>query len=366
MEFTVQKANLMAAMDVAIRAIPSKCNMPVLYNFLIEVKEMDGTITSTDMSTSIVTRFTCMSAEDGQLCVDAKTLMAAVKKMGKADVTFRTDGDKVIVTGAKARYEFPIVTDIEGQYPLPQKVDDAISFTVSESRFRDMIDGVSFSASPANANKVLTCVNLRVDKGKLRLATTDLVRVSIRKDTVECADNINVNIPLKTMVDLGKSLGDGDLTIEATRFFAKFTFGQTTMISRLVDGRFFNIDQLFDKGSPNINVDVDLKEFAESIDRALVIVNQDKSDKTPIVLDIQDDVINVSLRTTISNFDEEIACQKSGDDIKIGLNANYVLDVLKATGEEKLKIGLYNANSPIFIVDEIDDAYAYIVLPISI
>lgn len=361
MQFTVQKANLAAAMDVAFRAIPSKTTTPLLYNFLIEVDGTDGIITSTDMSTSIKTHFVCMATEPGKMCVDAKMLMQAVKKMGKADISLQTDEQKVIVTGVKARYEFPIRSDVD-EYPDMPVIADANKITVDANQFKEMIDGVAFSVGQNISQKIYTAINLSVKDKLLRLTSTDMTRVSIRQKDINYEDDFNVNVPCKTMTELAKSLDGGDLTIEASNINIRFTFGQTTICARLIDGKFFDVDQMF-KTKPTINVKCDKRDLMESIDRSLVIVGQEK---TPIVFDVKDDYVKLSIKTNVSNFDEDVACEKTGDDIRIGLNPNFALDALKVTDATDVKIAMHNANSPLFILDELADEYAYIILPVNI
>jgi DNA polymerase-3 subunit beta len=361
MQFTVQKANLAAAMDVAFRAIPSKTTTPLLYNFLIEVDGTDGIITSTDMSTSIKTHFVCMATEPGKMCVDAKMLMQAVKKMGKADISLQTDEQKVIVTGAKARYEFPIRSDVD-EYPDMPVIADANKITVDANQFKEMIDGVAFSVGQNISQKIYTAINLSVKDKLLRLTSTDMTRVSIRQKDINYEDDFNVNVPCKTMTELAKSLDGGDLTIESSNINIRFTFGQTTICARLIDGKFFDVDQMF-KTKPTINVKCDKRDLMESIDRSLVVVGQEK---TPIVFDVKDDYVKMSIKTNVSNFDEDVTCEKTGDDIRIGLNPNFALDALKVTDATDVKIAMHNANSPLFILDEVADEYAYIILPVNI
>jgi len=359
MEFTVQKANLESAMDVAIRAIPKHTTMPILYTFLFEVEGTKGVITATDMGTSIRTEFTCMATEGGKMCVDAKTLVSAVKKMGKSDITFKTEDNAVIVTGAKARYEMPIRADVD-EYPELQEIKDSTKFTIDGDVFSKMIDGVAFSASTKENNKLLTGINLWTKNGKLRLTALDLVRVAIRSTEVDCKEDINTVVPLKAMTELAKSIYDMDVDIEYTRFHIRFTFGNTTMIARLIDGNYFNVDQIL-KNEPDIHVKVDKKELMETIDRALVV----QTDNVPIVFDIKDNIISTSYLTNISKFDEDVECEKTGDDIRIGLNPKYVLDALKAADDDEIVLNMHNSNSPMFIADD-EGTYIYIVLPVNI
>ena len=362
MNFTVQKANLVSAMDVAIRAIPSKSTMPLLYCFLIEVEGDTGYITSTDMGTSIRTRFSCMAIEDGKMCVEAKTLLTAVKKMGKADITFETDGNMVIVTGAKARYELP--TSPVDDYPSLPSIKDTTKFFVDGDVLRSMIDGVSFSASTTEkGNKVLMGINLFMDKGKLRLTALDLIRVAIRFAENECDENVNVVVPLKTMVELSKSIIDEDVEVEVSKINIRFTFGNTTMIARLIDGNFFNVDQIL-RHKPTIYVKCNKKELMETVDRALVLLNAG-DDKTPAIMSITDDSINISFQTKISKFSEDLASEKTGEDIRIGVNPAYLLDALKAADGDEVMMQFHNPNAPVNIVDD-NGSYTYVIMPVNI
>jgi DNA polymerase-3 subunit beta len=282
--------------------------------------------------------------------------------MGKADVSFQTDADKVIVTGAKARYELPLLNMEE--YPEMPSVSDSTKFTVNGSILAEMINGVAFSVSTNLSQKVFTAINMTIKDKKLRLVTTDMTRVSIRQRDINCEDEVNVNIPSKTMLELAKSMDGGDLDIEISNINIRFTFGQTTMVARLIDGKFFDVNQLF-KVSPTIKVKMDKKELAESIDRALVIVT---TEKTPIVLDFKDEAVKLSLKTNVQSFDEDVVCTKEGDDIRIGMNPAYVFDALKAAEDETVTLAMHNANSPMFILpmDDEADEYVYVVLPVNI
>lgn len=361
MQFTVQKTNILSALDVTLRAVPTKSNSKVLLDFLIEVdEEGNGFVSSFGLGMSIKSHFTCMATEQGKICVDAKMLSQIIKKMGKADISFKTEENKVIITGAKAKYELPI--DDADEFPSAPSINDSTKFSISSTEFKDMVDGVAFSTSTNQAQPTLQGINIRIDGKKLRFSTCDLTRISIRQTDVDCSEKVNVTVPLKAMTETSKSLEDDEtIIIEVSKMNVRFAFGQTQMIARVIDGKFFNIDQMF-KDRPQINVEISKEQLASCMDRASIVVEE----RTPIIMDISDDVIKMSVKTNISNFDEDLECTKQGNDIRIGFNPRYVLDALKVIPDDDITMGMNNDKSPMFITDEKEDRYAYLILPINI
>jgi len=360
MKFTSQKQNLISAMDIAIRVIPTKTTQPILEYFLIEVDGINGYITGTGGLQSIKTGFTCMAEESGKICVEARVLMNAIKKMGKSEITFQSENNAVIVSGAKARYEFP--TRAVEDYPSFPTFGDAYKVKVNALRFGSMIDGVSFAASQKESNRLATGINLNLKNGNLRLSALDMVRVAIRNCGIqqEIDDPLNVTIPVDTMNSIAKSVSDGDMEIEVGNLQVRFTFGDTTIISRTYDGNFFNVEQMLNQKMPN-KISFDRKEMMESIDRALVICQEN----TPLVIEIKDDLIKLSIQSSLSQYEEEIACENSGADIKIGVNPVYMMDALKAIDEEKATIEVDKPTMPLYLVDDVASDYVYLVLPVN-
>jgi len=361
MKFTVQKANILAAMDIAIRVIPAKTTQPILECFLIEVDGMEGYITGTGGLQSIKTGFTCMAEESGKVCIEAKLLMNAIKKMGKSDISFQSEGNAVIVSGAKARYEFP-TRQIE-EYPNFPVFGDAFKVTVDAMRFGSMIDGVSFAVSQKESNKAATGINLDIKNGNLRLSALDMVRVAIRNCGIqqEIEQPLNVTIPADTMISVARSVTDGDLEIEIGKLQVRFTFGNTTIVSRTYDNKFFNVEQMINQNMPH-KIRCNRKEILESIDRASVI----RQDNTPLVFEVKGDNIRLSMQTSLSQFEEEVACENDGADVRIGANSAYLLDALKAIDDDMATIELDKPTMPLYVVDDVAKDYIYLILPVNL
>ena len=355
MEFSAERENIIKAMEIAIRAIPNKTTMPVLHNFLIRVKDTEGEVIANGITEGITVKFATITAESGEVLVDAKTVLVAIKKMAKGEVSFKKEGEKLLVTGGKARYEFLAISD---SFPDIPTVKDSISLKVDSFTFQKMINKVAFSADMVSADKMMSSVCMKIKNNRMSMIALDLKRVAIYEDDVE-SDDVEAIIPCKSMMELSKSLDIGDLEIEVSKNLIKFKFSSTEMVIQLVAGTYFNISKMLE-AETTISVQINKNEFMGSIDRALVI-----SDDKPMIISVQDCVARLSLQTNKTLFEEEIECTHDGNDIKIGINPAYLMDVIKAIDDEELNIYMVNSKTPVYIKNE-SEGYVYVIMPINI
>ena len=359
MEFTIQKDNLLTALEKSIRAIPSKSTQPMFFNFLIRIKGMDGeVIANNGLNMSIITKFTAMSVEDGEVLIDAKTLLQAVKKLGKGDITIKTDDEVAIVTSGKARFEF--ATFNASDFPQPYKVEDYTSFTINGTLLSSMIDGVAFAIGVNHNDKRAQGVGLKIKDNNLSLSTTNMIMVAVKNRGIE-ADDMDAIIPGTTITEIARMVGDEEVTIEISKVYAKFSTSEFEMSIRLTDGVFFDFAKVLDVPAKT-SVKINRKDLLDVVDRALVVKTQDKQ---PIVLTFEPTKVKLEMKTSTKSFDEEIECEMESGLIKIGLDPAHLLEMLKAVPDDDIALGLDDSKAPLRIFAD-NGEYKYILLPISI
>lgn len=171
-------------------------------------------------------------------------------------------------------------------------------------------------------------------------------------------------VPGKTLSDVSKILGD-DTDKQVSIFFTDkhvlFEFDSTTVVSRLIDGEYFRIDQMI-SSDYETKITVNRKEILDCIDRATLLVKE--GDKKPIIMLISDGVIEIKINTTLGRMDEMIAASKSGRDMTIGFNPRFLLDAFRAIDDEEIDIYFVNPKAPCFIRDAAE-TYNYVVLPVN-
>ena len=171
-------------------------------------------------------------------------------------------------------------------------------------------------------------------------------------------------VPGKTLNEISKILGgdtDKDVVIFFTNKHIVFEFDNTTVVSRLIEGDYFNIDQML-SSDYETKVTINKRKLLDSIDRATLLVKE--GDKKPIIINITDENMELKINSTIGSMRELIDINKSGKDLMIGFNPKFLIDALRVIDGEDVDIYLVNPKAPCFIKDS-EDSYVYMILPVN-
>ena len=174
-----------------------------------------------------------------------------------------------------------------------------------------------------------------------------------------------VVVPGKTLSEVSKILSgevDDQVSIYFTKNHILFEFDQTMVVSRLIEGEYFRIDQML-SSDYETKLKINKKEFLDCIDRATLLVRE--VDKKPIIINITDNDMELRIDSTMGSMNEEIDIEKEGKDIMIGFNPKFLIDALRVIDDETVTIYLVNPKAPCFIRDD-EENYTYLILPVNI
>ena len=231
---------------------------------------------------------------------------------------------------------------------------------------KEVIRQTIFSIADNDNNRLMTGELFEINGDELKVVSLDGHRISIRKiqlkDTYEPQ---KVVIPGKTLNEVSKILS-GETEKDVSLFFTDnqvvFEFDQTTVVSRLIEGEYFRIDQML-SSDYETKLSVNKKEFLDCIDRATLLVRE--GDKKPIIIHITDGSMELKIDSAMGSMNEDIDIEKEGKDILIGFNPKFLIDALKVIDDETIDIYLVNPKAPCFIRDE-EETYTYLILPVNI
>ena len=317
MKLICPKSELQKSVGIVMKAVPGKTTMPILECILLDASTNDIKFTSNDMELGIETRVQGTVLEKGMIALDAKIFSEIVRKLPDSDVTIETD----------------------------EKLNTTIA--VNEN------------------NKLMTGELFQIENNMLRVISLDGHRISIRKIPLkeECKDR-KVVVPGKTLSEISKILS-GELEDMVEIYLSAnhilFEFDDTKVVSRLIVGEYFKIDQML-SSDYETKVKINKKEFLDCIDRATLLVKE--GDKKPIIIHIQDGQMELRIDSQIGSMKEEIDIQKEGKDIMIGFNPKFLIDALKVIDDEEVSIYLMNAKAPCFIRND-SQQYIYLILPVN-
>lgn len=365
MKFSCTKDIFNSGINIAMKAIMGKTTMPTLECFLIEAKDDYVKLTANDMQLGIETKIPADVTEEGVVLMNAKNLSGIVSHMSENNIEFESDDNNTImVFSGSRRHEDKGLPDEE--FPRLPEINFTQTITISQFALKEMIRQTIFSISSKENNKILTGELFEINNDELRIASLDMIRVSIRKIKLDQSyEKIKVVIPGKTLNEISKVMSndaDDMIDISFSKNHVKFEFGDTVMISRLIEGNFFNIDQML-KNNYETKVTVNKNRFYSCIDSATLLIHE--TDKNPVVFTMNDDEMKVEIKSSHSSMNEDLPIKKEGNDMQIGLNPKYIVDVLRVVDDEDINMYFFNANSPCFIKND-DESYIYLILPISI
>ena len=211
----------------------------------------------------------------------------------------------------------------------------------------------------------MTGILFEINEGKMKVVSLDGHRVSLRNiELKDSFDNIKVIVPGKTLNEISKIL-NGNADDEVRLFFTEnhivFEFDDTVVVSRLIEGNYFKVEQML-SNDYETHIVVNKKDFMECIDRATLLVKE--SDRKPIVFSIQDGEIELKIVSTIGSMNEKISINKEGKDLMIGFNPKFLLDALKVIDDETIDIYFLNSKAPMYMKDE-NESYNYLILPVA-
>ena len=173
-----------------------------------------------------------------------------------------------------------------------------------------------------------------------------------------------VVVPGKTLNEISKILS-GEVEDQVKIFFTDnhivFEFDDTVVVSRLIEGEYFRIDQML-SSDYETKVKINKREFLDCIDRATLFVIE--GDKNPIIITIDATGMQLNINSQMGSMNEEIDIDKEGKDIMIGFNPKFLIDALKVIDDEEISIYLVNPKAPCFIKNE-EESYIYLILPVN-
>ena len=364
MKVVCSKDLLVKGLNTVLRAVPVRTTMDILKCVLLQAEDGTLKLTANDTSLGIETRIEAEVRESGYVAIDAALFSSIVRKLPDSDVLITADRDNGIVIQCE-KANFKISGRGADDFVYLPDVSAESSIRLSQFTLRDMINKVIFSISDSDLNAAMSGVYVEVLGEKLRMTTLDGHRISVRVSELN-ADygRVSAIVPGKTFIDLSRILNpdnDKEMKVSFARNHIVFEFDQTKMVSRVIEGEYFKIESMLREEHETL-VKINKKEFLNCLDRSTLLINE--GDKKPVILDIQEEEMNIRLKSAIGSMNEIIPIEMTGKNIKIAFNPKLLIDALRVIDDEEIEVYFVKYNYPCTIKDQAG-TYSYVVLPVN-
>lgn len=364
MKLICSKMNLLKGVNIVSKAVPTRTTMAILECILIDASANEIKLTANDTELGIETRIEGEILEPGIIALDAKIFSEIVRKLPDNEVTIETDSSfKTLITCEKAN--FNIIGKSGEDFSYIPYVERKESITISQFTLKEMIRQTIFSIADNDSNKLMTGELFEINENSLKVVSLDGHRISIRN--IELKENYplkKVVVPGKTLNEISKiipGLTEEDVNIFITENHIIFEFDQTTVVSRLIEGEYFRIEQML-SSDYETKININKRELLDCIDRATLLITE--GDKKPIIMNVTDDFMELKINSFIGSMNEDIDIDKDGKDIMIGFNPKFFIDALKVIDDEEITLYMVNPKAPCFIKDD-QESYIYLILPVN-
>ena len=366
MKLVFQKESLMNGINIVSKAIPSKTTMNILECVLMDASSNEIKLTGNDMELGIETKVEGTIMERGTIALEAKIFSDIIRKLPDSDSQVTIVSDERLVTTIQCD---SALFKIQGRDPqefsyLPFIEKDQY-ICLSQFSLKEAIRQTIFSIAPNDSNKMMGGELMEVKDNVLKLVSLDGHRISIRNILLrDNYDSRKVIIPGKTLSEISKIL-TGDNEKDVLIYFSKnhilFEFNDTMVVSRLIEEEYFKIDHML-SNDYDTHIKINKKIFMDNIDRAMIMIRD--NDRKPIILKVEENNVNMRIRSSFGSMDADVEAQKTGNDIMIAFNPKFLLDALRVIDDEEVDIYMLNPKSPCFLKDD-EGNYIYLILPVN-
>ncbi|HRJ29693.1 MAG TPA: DNA polymerase III subunit beta [Cyclobacteriaceae bacterium] len=345
MKFIVNSAYLLKQLSNINGVITTNPVVPILENFLFELEKGGLTVTASDLQTSMITELQVESKEKGNIAVPARILLETLKNLPEQPVTFSIDESTYSVEIISDNGRYKLSGENATDFPKVPSVSNDFSAEISSDVLARAVNNTIFATSNDELRPAMTGVYVNLGEKNATFVATDGHRLVRYRRTDIKSDNGNAIIIPRKALNLLKATLPGENTpvsIDFNLSNAFFKFGNIRMICRLIDERFPDYENVIPTQNP-IKMTIGRSEILSALKRISIYANKTTHQ---VRLKITGSELQISAEDLdFSNeANERLSCEHEGEDIEIGFNAKFLIEMLTNLDANQIKLNMSAPN----------------------
>lgn len=366
-ELTISKQQLLTPLLTVAGAVDKKQSLTILSNILLRLMDNQLILTATDLEIEITCRIPCITHnESGLITIPVKKTIDVVRSL-EEDATPSISFKEGIVSIKSGRSQFKLATLPADDYPNSKNEENEVEFSIPRESLLHLLQSTQFALSQQDVRAYLNGLLLEIGPQSIVCVATDGHRMAICKSSCKTNNqNYRLLVPRKgiqEIIRLLNNVSDETIMVSCGKNHFKLTSAQYTFSSKLIEARFPPYARAIPKGHDK-EVMIDRDILKRTLSRIIILANEKLR---TVLLHIQSNQL-----TLIANNQEQeeaietIPAQTQGSDLTIGMNANYLLDVLNHLAEGLVRLSFFDTDSSILVESVLDDNYQYIIMPTKV
>jgi DNA polymerase III subunit beta len=367
MKFSLNRELLLKPLLLVSGAVERKSTLPILGNILLDVSEQSLTLTATDLELEMVSYAVVENqGEDGKLTIPARKLLDICKSLPDGSlINFESENDSVTISSGRSKYSLSTLPATD--FPNIEQWKGDVEFKLCKSELLRLIESTHFSMANQDVRYYLNGMSIETEGTEIRSVATDGHRLAICKLANESLElpNRQVIVPRKGILEIIRLLDpvEEDVQVFLGSNHIRIIDNEFSFTSKLVDGRFPDYRRVLPRNGDKI-LNTDKDQLKQVLSRASILSNEKFKG-------VRLNFANSELKITANNPEQEqaeevIEIDFPYDEVEIGFNVNYVLDVLNAIKDPVVKFTLADANSSVVIEGENSGEAIYVVMPMRL
>ena len=364
MKFTVNKSDITEAVSNIQRAVSTKTSIPALEGILLSATETGLELCAYDLELGITTVIPAFVMEPGKAVLSAKLFSDIVRRTPAETVTVSVD-EKNMATLESGYSRFSIIGIPAEEFPELPKLSDSTQISLPGALLKNMIRQTLFAIAESDAKPIHQGSLFSLENGILDVVSVDGYRLAVRREPVDFSEDLSFVVPGKTLSELLKLIKDSEEPVEisAGRRHILFKIDNYTVISSLLEGEFLNYKAAI---PPESQTEVVLKtrEAIDSVERVSLLITDRL--KSPIRCLFDNNEVKLNCTTSMGRASDQLDVEMTGQSVEIGFNNRYLLEALRNTECDEVKVQLGGPLSPMKVVPKEGDSFLFLVLPVRL
>lgn len=363
MKFRIAKEAFLDGLQQVQHVVSTRTTLPILSNVLIEAKDGELRLTTTDLDVGVSGTVQAEVSKEGATTLPAKRLVSIIRELPSAEIEVSIDAKNVASISSGPSF-FKIIGLPHDEFPPLPDFNDAKEYNIPQVIFKEGLKKTSYAISTDETRYVLNGIFISFSEGKMTLVATDGRRLAMVENELEfpATHETEIIVPTKAIQELARlSSTEGEVLVQLQSNQISFVIGKSVIVSKLIEGNYPNYRQVI-PGEKKERLDLNREAFFETV-RRVSLLSSEKSNSVKLVFGA--DNLDITANSPdIGEAKESMAVKYSGPEFSIAFNPDFLIAPLRALDEDDLHLDLIDEMSPGVL--RTAENFLYVLMPMRV
>jgi DNA polymerase-3 subunit beta len=365
MEIRIARSEFLTELAPMQGIVERKTTIPVLSHLLLSARQDQLHLAATDLDVSLTSRCEAEVQREGAIAVQAKKLIEIVRSLTSDDLTLELEEPRILTLRAgKSRFKIHGLSPED--FPTLSAVEPKARMEMPFGQLRRMIGKILFAVSAEESRFQLNGALFKLKEGSFEIVATDGHRLALVETKIELGgDGESVLVPRKALQELQRFEGEGGLTFLRGEHHLSFRLGRRELVCRILEGTFPDYERVIAKDNEK-KIVFERKPLIDAVQRVSLLTG-DRARAVRLQFSADQMVISAA-NPDLGEAVEEVPCQYEGEEFRVGINPDYLLQFLAAVDTERVRLELKDENTQCvgYPQDGTDARYLCVIMPMRI